>query len=326
MTTLPSSISGDLTLVPNVAFTSAVNQQTQYQQVGFALHTWMLAMGATVTLSSNGTTAGAGNNITLSTHITRVGQIAANRRTWAVYSFGHSTGTTYILVNWTATNADTTPQTINVYRSEAAYAGGSNTTIPTTDPAYEMLLATGAEIIPWATAQAGYISYQHSVSAEIGWFWVKAPGAPSTVFQEEFFMMIDEPEANDPTRDNGPRKMVVVHGTQLSSFAGMFAPQYDGLANAGAWDLRSTIWLLSGGSTAFADSRSRFMWMYYLCNGPGQQGRDCGVSRLVRAVPRAGGTPYNARDPLDPVSDLWTWWTTGNDIAVLWLKSVGDML
>lgn len=316
MTQLPVSMS-DYTTSGATALTSAVDQVLQYQQGGFAFHTWMQAMGATVERSSDGTNAGAGNNITLPTGIVFAASGVAHA--WAVYAF--ATGMRY-LIDFINVAGDATPQAVVIYQSFGAYTGGSATTRPTAALGGAGENSWLINLIAWATPVAGSISYAYSTMAQIGWFWIKENGNSDT----SFFFMVESSEADDPMRD----PYTVPYGVAQSSVgasgfvssmraltAANLANGFHGSGRCNAWNF--TIWT----NGLHAGNFSLLLPIQFAVNISSlTSARHCGSSRLLRGVPPA--MSYNARNPADPALDVFTWWTIG-DIAVLWRKSDGDI-
>lgn len=152
------------TISINNAFSSAVDQQVQYQE---ALYNWIdtfRTAGWTVVRSSNSVTAGAGDNIASPADI--VWGTGGSVRSWVVLSppaafWGYVTpweiGNVLIAANETA--GDTTPQVIEFrWVTNGTYTGGTTTANPTasggtdTQPGSANIRST---FIPWSTPVAG---------------------------------------------------------------------------------------------------------------------------------------------------------------------------
>ena len=177
-----------------VAFSSAVDQADQYREAVYALINALRARGWTIPRSSNGTTASAADNIASKADIV-FGTEASQAHTWAYLKPPVGKGAPIggvehtILINCNNSNADTTPQNVDLYLGKGTYvggAGGTTTTKPT-------ILAGGFEgavkalnIIPWAAATAGKFSInsaddgdlfmtikQDAISSIYAWFYVR---------------------------------------------------------------------------------------------------------------------------------------------------------
>lgn len=317
MTTLPASIS-DWAVVPNVALTSSVDQVVQYRQIMFAAHTWMLAMGATVILSSNGTTASAADNVASTADI--VYAAAGTAHTWIAYSLQGE----YFTLECNNAAADTTPQAMGLFLSGSAYTGGTTANRATASVlGTETTTNASRNIIGWASPGAGYISYGYSASAGIGWFIVKAAGTASV----SSMTVIDRPAATDSMRDNGPGSYCVVATTwSTTAFSGtMSTLTADRLTNTASSMGASWIWNFSAiPSGQFANSLGVVSPLYVGTNSSiSAAARMFGTSRILAGVPTTA--PWNGRSPTDPVLDPFTWWTV-TPFAVLWPKSAGDIL
>jgi hypothetical protein len=310
MTTLPTPIA-DLALLPNVALTSAINQPAQYRQIGFAYHTWMQAMGYTVELSSNGTTAGAGNNIASTADIVYAN--AGTAHSWAVY-VEPSLGNLRFVIDFN-TNA-AAPQAVTLCRCQSGgYSGGSITARPTATVAAREV-AVAWNMVGWGAPVAGFINYEYSLSQSVGIFFTKSAGATTS----SSWVMIDRPAAADPIAD-GNRDWYMPYGATPDS-ASTVIPNYDGTAGSSL----SALWTeaASFGFTTTgvpSDGRPRLWPVHVGVNsGSSVSARCLGASQLLMGT--VSGTPFNETDPDDPTADLWSWRVIGIR-AVLWLKFAG---
>jgi hypothetical protein len=312
MTTLPTPIA-DLVLVPNVALTSAVNQQTQYRQIGFAAHTWMQAMGYTVELSSNSVTAGAGNNIASVADI--VFNTGGSAHSWAVY-LEPGVGNLRFLIDFNTAAASATPQSVTICRCQSGgYTGGSTTARPTAAVASREV-AVAWNMVGWSAPVAGFINYEYSLSQHVGIFFTKVAGATTS----SSWLMIDRPAAADPVAD-GNRDWYIQY-TSTPDTPTIIYPNFDGTAGASAsalWTEASSFSFTATGVPS--DGRPRLWPVHAAVNSATATAARClGASQLLMGT--VSGTPFNETDPDDPSTDLWSWRVIGTR-ALLWLKSSG---
>lgn len=310
MTTLPTPIA-DLALLPNVALTSAINQPTQFRQIGFAFHTWMQAMGYTVELSSNSVTAGAGNNIASTADVVYANIGTAH--SWAVY-VEPSLGNLRFVIDFNTTGAN--PQSVTLCRCQAGgYSGGSITTRPTATVALREV-TTAWNMLGWGAPVAGFINYEYSLSQSVGIFFTKSAGATTS----SSWVMIDRPAAADPIAD-GNRDWYLAFGISPSTAVAML-PYYDGTAGSAVSVLTTVADSLAFTVTGVpSDSRPRLLPVTCASNiATATNARNLGTSQLIMGT--VTGTPFNTTDPDDPPADLWSWRVIGLR-AILWLKSAG---
>lgn len=137
------------TIAINQSFSTAVDQVVQFQEACYALKVLMVAAGWTVTLSSDGTTAGAAD------YWTSAAALEVNTSgsgAWCVLTSpgGWSSSTASVILYINNASADTTPQGFVVRGTHGTYSGGSVSALPT---------ASSAETAVSSAAQAlGYVS------------------------------------------------------------------------------------------------------------------------------------------------------------------------
>lgn len=149
------------------AFNSAVDQGDQYEQLGLAyVNTFVTGASWTVERSSDGTTAGAGNNITTQADIVW-GDAGLDAHSWIVLrpptgkgnpSGGGQMG---IIIDWSESDTDTTPQSIEIFVGHGPLATNGSTTTRATLTTEDQTMALN--VIPWAAATAGsYVTWTNS--------------------------------------------------------------------------------------------------------------------------------------------------------------------
>lgn len=324
MTVLPPAIA-DLDQIVNVAFTSIVDQNAQYQQAGFAFHTWMTTrLGGVVEQSSNSVVAGIGNNIAGPLDI--VHDSPGLPHSWAVYNFG---GTRFLIDfnNF----ASAFPQQAELYRNADVYAlDGTINNRPTPAFADREAVVISWNLIGWVAPVAGTISYQWSAAQQIGWFYTKQDSASDTasvVFIERAALLDDYYD--------GIRSWFILAGTDMVSHYNLnFSPGriggYDGTAG-GTITATSPFGPFPGGfATNFVngeagDLRCRLLPTKYWAPNeiPQEDRRVGGYSQLRMKAPAL--TLVNQVNPNDPPIDVWEWRVLGAD-GILWRKADGPIV
>lgn len=149
------------TISINQTFSSTVDQQIQFREACYALKALMVAAGWTVTLSSDGTTAGAADYWTSAAalEINTTGSGA-----WCVLTSpgGWSSSTASILLYINNASADTTPQGFVVRGTNGSYTGGSVSALPTASTA-ETAISSAPQALGHTTAvDARYATWRSS--------------------------------------------------------------------------------------------------------------------------------------------------------------------
>lgn len=330
MAELPASLS-DLDQLVNVALTMA-SAPAQLRQVGFAFHTWMLAMGATVEASSDGAgTADTNDNIASAANIV-FGTPGVEQHTWVIYTMTDGVRSVWFKVEFANAAAATDPRTLHIYRSQGAYdVSGvlSDITAPSTLAADRESAALTVYILPWGTGPvAGTINYQWSAAEKVGWFMVKQDGSDLDVAG----VLIDRAAADDDFADGRRDWLIMTTGT-LSFFGwqNCYATSAGGASSVGGYDgtAGSTIpaWATAGAvgwaNGLPADGRVRLYAVKWMSNVVDQEDRRvCGVSRLFRRP--ATNTVTNDTDPQDPVGEPWEWRVIARG-AFWWRKADGPI-
>lgn len=315
MTTLHPSIDGTLGRSVNVALTSAVNQVTQYRQVGYAIRTWMLAMGWNLHAENNsagGAIASAANIIFATPGSPRV-------HSWMTFERDGC----YITYDFTNASGDTTPQQVTIVRGDVEPTGGTNNDRPTAGAGNES--TANIDIIDWSSPVAGYISYVYSTEG-IGWFMTKNTGGDGATNCAP--IVIDAPDAADTMRDNSSSYGIWygADGWYSNSYnaTSMLTPNSDGSCVAGGSVGGYCDVMLLGNETQ-ADGNTRLEPILWQGPDPGFTGvaaRVLGHSRILRGTPYT--TTWNASDAGD--LDDWVWRTIGGATAILWYRTDGDIL
>ena len=159
----------------NQTYSSNVDQAVQYRESLYALLQLFLAAGWTLELSCNSVTANSSNNLTTAANFvygTNGSQPLAYFVVRAPSGYGNpfnntTGGQLRICVVANNSNADTTPQTIDVYAGWGAYTlNGTPLSNRPTGPAGE-LSRTGVNFIPWATATTAYFSTWRTSAGDI---------------------------------------------------------------------------------------------------------------------------------------------------------------
>ena len=129
------------TIAINQTFSSTVDQQIQFREACYALKVLMVAAGWTVTLSSDGATAGATDYWTSAAalEINTTGSGA-----WCVLTSpaGWASATASVLLYINNASADTTPQAMTIRGTTGTYSGGNATTLPTASALETAISAT----------------------------------------------------------------------------------------------------------------------------------------------------------------------------------------
>lgn len=145
----------------NQTFSSTVDQQIQFREACYALKVLMVAAGWTVTLSSDGTTAGAADNWTSAAalEVNTTGSGA-----WCVLTSpgGWSSSTASILLYINNASADTTPQGFVVRGTNGSYTGGSVSALPTASTAETAVSAAPQALGHTTAVDARYATWRSS--------------------------------------------------------------------------------------------------------------------------------------------------------------------
>lgn len=329
MAEVHASIEPNLNQLVNVALTMA-SALAQYQQVGYAFHVWMLAMGATVEASSNGVDIPDTNDNITSAASIKHGTPTSEAHSWVIYTITDGVRSVWFKVEFADADAVTTPRTLHIYRSQGAYdVGGilSNVTAPSTVSADRESATLTMYILPWGTGPvAGTINYQWSAAENIGWFMAKQDGSDNDVSG----VLIDRAAADDDFADGRRDWLIMTTGT-LSFFGweNCYATSAGGASSVGGYDgtAGSTIpaWATAGlvvwTNGLPADGRVRLYAVKWMANVVDQEDRRvCGVSRIFRRPAAYTGT--NDTDPQDPVGEPWEWRVIARG-AFLWKKTDG---
>jgi hypothetical protein len=222
------------TIVINQAFSSSSDQAVQFREMFLAVWNLFIAAGWTPTRSSNGTTAGAGNNITTTGDVvlgtanfgTRVLTLSP---TWGVLrspaGWLSSGGLIEILFVVNNTDPDTTPQTAPIVCCSGTYSGGDINTLPSFTGVETAVLTSGDDIIPWTTVQTGRYATWRSSRGDVK-FGVKVEGTA----QWRHFQLITSQVTGDGGGQGNNR-----FGMFAFSSAGANVLTRANLSNAGNW-------------------------------------------------------------------------------------------
>jgi hypothetical protein len=159
----------------NQTYSSNVDQAVQYRESLYALLQLFLAAGWTLELSCNSVTANSSNNLTTAANFvygTNGSQVLAYFVVRAPSGYGSpfnnvTAGQLRICVVANNSNADTTPQTIDVYAGWGAYTlNGTPLSNRPTGPTGE-LSRTAVNFIPWATATTAYFSTWRTSAGDV---------------------------------------------------------------------------------------------------------------------------------------------------------------
>lgn len=281
----------------NNAFSSAVNQQTQYREAVYNLHEWIQGMtGATREWSCDSVTASSADNITSTSDIV-YGVDGTNILSYFVYNLGNDQR---ILVVCNETAADTTPQTIDIYFCSTSYALHgtplSNRPVPA-DAARECAVIS-IDIIPWASPVAGYWNAWRSSSGDLVFCVKEASTLPAVGF------II----ASGTSPGNSAYHKTVFGYSGTDAIAEVDNPAYwrshtaPGVAMSNAAHALSVASLITGWATGL-DSASRVLYFGWVLAGiTGSPENRCnGIWEDVYARPI--NTVLNERDSSD--TDAW---------------------
>ena len=207
------------TIAINQTFTSTSDQQVQYREAAYALKVLMVAAGWAVSLSSDGTTAGAADYWTSAAalEINTSGSGA-----WVVLTspVGWASGTASVILYMDNASADTTPQGFAVRGITGTYSGGSVSALPTASST-QTAVSTSANILGHTTAvDARYATWRSSRGDVM--FAVKTLG---TGFFTSFIVICSNAVGNGGGR--GDNRWWI---TQITSAAGAITSSF--LTNA----------------------------------------------------------------------------------------------
>lgn len=155
----------------NQTYSSAVDQAVQYRESFFGLKQLVVAAGAVIEASSNGSVADASDNLASAADCI-YGTAGSQPLAYFVARFptgyGNPNGAQFrLLVVANNANSDTTPQTIDIYAAYGTYslAGTPTQNRPTT--AASEVSRTGITLIPWTAATTGYFSTWRTSDGDI---------------------------------------------------------------------------------------------------------------------------------------------------------------
>ena len=185
----------DLTWVDviNGAFSSSVDQAVQYREAFYTVFRVLVDAGWTVEFTSNGTVANSSNNIASAADCvfgTNGSQSLAYAVLRAPTGFGNPSGAQFRLVLVANnSNADTTPQTFDIYGSFGTYSlhGTPLSNRPVAAAAEQS--RTGVNLIPWSSAQTGYISTWRN---DQGAVWVGVKDGAGDEFDSGFAVVAED--------------------------------------------------------------------------------------------------------------------------------------
>lgn len=271
---------------------SAVDQVDQYRELCFAvIEQIRLIPGYTRLQESNGTTASTAQNINSASDI--VFAAAGSAHSWILGQF--ASGET-ILLDFINTAGDTTPQTLNIYKSTTTYAAGSTTARPVASVAGRESSLLAWNIVPWTSVVAGQYTWLRNSDGCL-YFFVKQQGVSN--FYGAFMIL-------QSTTARGAYPMAiyaqatvgsdVLAYTQLNAGGNMRASQEDGVA-ANTCIMTSNafsfpIWANGQDSTG---NVLRFSVLVGV--NTSAAARYLGALTDVAAVPAL--TPFNGQDALD---------------------------
>jgi hypothetical protein len=184
---------------PNqVTFSSASDQAVQYREKGFGIIDDMRSVGWTSGRSSNGTNAGAGTDFATG-RIEDADDIVFGTEASQAHSWvemippsgkgNPAMGTAFrVFLNFNNSNADTTPQNVDIYLAVGSYSGGSTTTRATITGVELSVLAHN--MIPWTAALAGSMCSWTTEDGDV-YFASKANGDS---FFRSLMWIRDDPE------------------------------------------------------------------------------------------------------------------------------------
>lgn len=171
-------------------FSSAVDQAIQYREAVFGLHTALLAAGWTVERSCDSVSVSA-SNTWLSAANCVFGTETSQAHAWNCYlsPLGKGrpgAGRYRLMLNCNNSNADATPNNLELYMCYGAYTGGSTTTRASAG-------STETAVITWAMlnftgAITGRFCYWYTSDGDV-YFGIKHDG---TSFFRSFFMIHDD--------------------------------------------------------------------------------------------------------------------------------------
>jgi hypothetical protein len=153
------------TISNNNAFSNQADQQVQFREAVFNLKDTFVNAGWTVTISSNGTTAGAGDNwatdadVVLGTSGNGSWVVLRSPTGWIPNS-DQIEGLLY--VNDTGAN----PQIAPFQLTTSTWTGGSTATLPTATPS-TTVLTSGDEVIPWTSVVSGQWNSWYSSRGDV---------------------------------------------------------------------------------------------------------------------------------------------------------------
>ncbi len=304
-----------------VALTSAVDQQVQYRQIGFALINYLRTLcGYTTERACDGVTAGAGNNIVDETDIVW-GTVDTENHSWIALrpptGKGNPSGGAQhvVIIDFANAAADTTPQSVTIVLGHGPLTSNGDANSRAVAQNEDNALVTN--MVPWTAPISGSICRYESSNDDLI-FAVKADGE----LNFRFGVIL----ASDPNNAIGTNTLWMfglgstgdVFTDSNFAVAGNFRalrPDATGLSTAPIF--QTNAFALTAWPNGQESVQGRVPWrdIEVLGNGAAAgESRNFGLFRDVLGCPR--NTPFNQADPNDDGGEAPYEWRSIGDIVV----------
>lgn len=285
----------------NQTFSSNVDQAIQYREAFYALKSLFLAAGWTVVLSSNSVVANSSDNLASAANCvfgTNGSQPLAYVVLRAPAGYGNPFGVD-LRVQLVAnnSNADTTPQTIDIYAAWGTYSlAGTPLQNRATTAAPEQS-RTAVSLIPWATATTGYFSTWRTTNGDV---LICLKDSATSNFSTAIWINAEASAIGHCTAFlYASSNSTACLAGNLAAVANFRMWQEDGANGTNSLGMSANLWGMASWTNGLEGASGVLIGgeIDILANAGAGNGRFLGRLSDVRAVATAAA--FNARDSLD---------------------------